>query len=496
MAQKPSVFTATNICKKMHERNDVVEALLNGTYGIFSTTKDRTGQSNKSIINYIPKEKNESQDTYTMRLQRSYVTPYLANAIESATGQLFRVPPVLSDDSKLEPSLDEIVNNNVNLQDSDLIEFAIDAQKVAFAYGMVIVIGDYFNPSESSKLSDQIASGAQPYLTAISPQDLLGYSVDDAGHIKMLRFREAITVEDEEGIYGQFEDERIRIVTPTKWYRYKRGEKGLDELEDSGDIVRFDPYTRQRITDRVPVKVLYGRKIGVLQAAPVFEDLAWINVHHTQVNSDLSWSNHFALIPFLVTIHGDDVIPDDFKISTLASQINVQLTKDSDIKWIETTGKAQESGRKHLEDIEDRIQISTMSSKVGVTGAKETATGRAITANEVSAKLRQHAEALESFCTGLVELLASYMPEVKLTYVEYIANKDFDINFSDQEIKQIKEDLTDGIITRQEYVALMKSKGVYPDTFELTESDDNSDEDEVNDLINEEESTEPESAEE
>ena len=333
---------------------------------------------------------------------------------------------------------------------------------------MVICVGGFHNPSGSDNRADQEESGARPFLRLIPAHDLLGYSVDDANRIKMIRFREkAKVVDDEEAFYGDSEKERVTVLTPTKWYTFEKGDKGEDMPISSGSIVRYDPYTKTQITDHVPVEVLYGRKISTLNSAPVFEDLAWINIQHTQVNSDLSWSNHFSLIPFLFATLSDSVDPKDFDIGTLASTVQVKLPKDSDIKWIETSGVPQTQGRQFLQDIESRMSVATMSSDTGASGTRETATGRAIDANHVSSKLRSHAEAMESFMTRCVEMLLSFDMTYDEPKFKFENNKDFDITIDNETLTQLALDVSSGRITIERYLTELKRRGVYSEDFDV-----------------------------
>lgn len=483
MSSKRSIFDETDVVKRMNDRTDVVEALLNGTYAITGYRNNKSGSNRylKSLADYIPKETAESRDDYANRLRRTYITPYLANAIDSATGQVFKTPPQIHENKPLDESLKDIINYDIDFAGSDITEFGIEAMKKSLAYGMALTVGYYYNPTGSNNLGVQKKSGARPYLKNISPRDLLGYTVGEHGQITMLRYLEDALIEDEE--FGSDTVKRVRRITPTEYFVYETDETGADQIVEQGEIIRFDPYTSQRVTDRVPVEVIYGRKISILNSASVFEDLAWINVHHTQVNSDLTWSTHFSLIPFLAAYLGKEIDPSQFDFGFISSQVIAKLPEDSKMEWVETSGRPQELGLKQIEAIEDKIQISTMSSSVGATGSKETATGRAIDANSTSAKLRSHSEALESWQTRIIDLLASYMPSIDAPDIEVTANKEFDVLLDAEEIKLIQEDLAKGNIDKATYFAEMKRRGVYRETVTLEDIYKGKEEDSTNEGV-------------
>lgn len=450
----------------MHDRNELPRALLSGVYGIREGIKNTRNDTVPSIAQFIPKEDGESKDMYQNRLLRTYITPYFENAITSATGQIFANPLIVEPESSesIPELLQTYINDNSDLEGVSLNERLIQATHESFAYGMVIAFVDYINPSESDNLADQQASGARPYLKIISPNDLLGYSTDDMGRLTMIRYMEEAMIDEED--FGQSIKRRVRVVRPESWAVYE-GEG--NEAVDEGVIVRFDQSGNQ-ITDEIPVAVMYGRKLGTMDAASVFEAMAYINLHHTQVNSDLSWSSHFYLIPFLFTVLGDDAEPPEEGqpiIPKLASYINVTLPKDSDIKWIETNGAAQDSASKYLQDVEDRIKISTMSTNVGATGSKETATGRAIDMQTTTAKLKLHAEAVENFAEKIITLMASYMRGETLPKFKVIANKEFSINDDADSVRVLKEMVSDGMLSNSSLLQEIKRRGIVADDFDV-----------------------------
>lgn len=471
--QQSPMFEPTTLCREMHHRNKAVEALLNGTYGILNHVDSATGESLTSLAEFLPKEEGEENKTYLHRLRRTHVTPYLQNAIDSATGILFRVPPPLSQDSRLDDRVREFVENDVNLEGNDIIEFSMEAQKTAFSYGMCIAVSSFDNPSGSDNLKDQLDSGARPFLKLISPQDLLGFAVDSQNRPVMLRYREKIRVVDSENpYYGESEVEQVTILTPTEYIYFRKNTDGYEEEVERGSIVRYDIDSGEVITNRLPAKVLYGRKINTLRSAPVFEDLAWANIHHVQVNSDLSWNNHFSLVPFLFAELNESVRVEDFNIGTLSSSVQVKLPAGSNVKWVETTGVPQTQGREFLKDIEDRMALNSMSTDTGVSGTRETATGRAIDANHTSSKLRSHAEALESWMTECVEMLHTFYPDVLGSdiKVKYQANKDFEITIENETLAQLTTDIVAGRITLERYLMELKRRGVYSEDFDIEQA--------------------------
>jgi hypothetical protein len=464
-----SAYQETQLVQAMKLRNRPVRAIINGSATIRNSIENKNGETEPSIVEYIKQEDGESKQTYINRLLRTYVTPLVTNAVTSASGQIFKNPITYDKDQDFPDRIQNAIDN-VDLMGSDLNEWCMSATEESLSYGMAIAFVDFNNPSGSSNLSEQQSTGARPFLKLVSYFDLLGYSFDNQGRITMLRFREEASIEDE--FLGADRVEQVRRITPTGYKVYRKDEKGQEQLADSGEIIRFDEKGK-RITDRVPIAVMYGRKLGVLNSASVFEDLAYINLQHTQVNSDLSWNSHFYLIPFLFAVLGSDAEPPEDGtplVPRLASYVNVTLPTGSTLNWVETNGNAYKAGSDYLASIEKRADMSKMDSSVSVSsGTRETATGRALDASSTSAKLKLHAEAVESFAKNIIEIFASYIPEVTLPDFTVEANKEFDLVTDSQMVKDLSLMNTSKQLSLETMLNEMKRRGVLGDNVDVTQ---------------------------
>lgn len=470
MADQLEIKRETQIVRAMKRRNRPVRAVLNGTTGILCNVENKTSESEPTIVEYIKREQEESPETYKNRLLRTYVTPYTKTAIETAAGQIFKNPITIKieNDDEFDPRVQDVIND-VDLNGSDLNQWLMSSTIESMSYGMSIAYGGFLNPSESENLSEQIASGARPFVKLVSYFDLLGFNFDEQGRVTMLRFMEEAEIEDD--FYGSDRIQQVRVVRPTSYEVYREDEKGNQGLFEQGSIVRFDE-SGQEITDYIPIVTMYGNKLGTLNASSVFEDMAHINIQHTQVNSDLSWSSHFYLIPFLFTMVGEELQGSEKDVqaalSNLSSYINVTLPAGSDIKWVETNGKASEAALKHLAAIEQRIAESKMDATVSVSaGARESATGRAIDADGTSAKLKLHAEAVESFAKGIIDMMASFMPEVTMPKYSVVANKDFSVSLDGQTVKAMSDMVAAGQLSLETMLHELKRRGVLADDIDI-----------------------------
>ena len=460
------IYKETQLVQKMKQRNRPVRAILNGTASIRESIDNKNGDSEPSILEYIKKEEKESKDMYSNRMLRTYITPYLKTAITSAAGQIFKNPIIIKtkDDIALDDRLASVVKN-VDLHGSDLNEYLMSDTEESLSYGMSIAYCGFYNPTSTINLSEQISSGAKPFIKLVSYFDILGYNSDNQGNITMLRFQEESSIEDE--FLGSDRVTQVRVITPTTYTVYREDEKKNGVIYEQGDIIRFDE-KGARITDRVPIEVMYGRKLGTLNAASVFEDMAFINLEHTQVNSDLNWSCHFYLTPFLLTTLGAEAAGADVDITpVLASYLNVTLPSGSEIKWVETNGHAQKAGADQLREIERRMDSSSMNSNATSSTGKETATGRAIDASSKSAKLKMHAEAVETYAKNIIKMLASFMPDVTVPEFEVIANKEFNVSQDNQTIESLSNMEEKRQISLETMLTELKRRGVLSDDIDI-----------------------------
>tara|TARA_R110000851_G_scaffold187318_1_gene337151 strand:- start:51228 stop:52676 length:1449 start_codon:yes stop_codon:yes gene_type:complete len=463
-----NIYQETQIVQKMKRRNRPVRALLNGTASIREGIENKNGDAEPSVVEYIQKEEKESKTMYANRMMRTYVTPYLKTAISDATGQIFKNPISIktTDNAELDSRIESILKN-VDMQGTDLNEWIMKSTDESLGYGMVLAYGGFSNPTSSENLSEQISSGARPFIKMVSYFDLLGFNFDSQGRITMLRFQEEADIQDD--FLGSDRVTQVRVVYPTKYEVYRMDENNNGILFDSGKIARFDENKKQ-ITTHVPVEVMYGRKLATLNAASVFEDMAFMNLEHTQVNSDLNWSSHFYLTPFLITTMGENSGNLEGDINpTLASYVNLNLPYGADAKWVETNGSAHKSGMEQIQSIERRMSVSQMSSSVSVSGAKETATGRALDADSTNAKLKLHAEAVETFAKQIIQMLASFMPDVRLPDFTVIANKDFNIALNGQTISDMSNMVIAKQLSLETMLSELKRRGILADDIEIVQ---------------------------
>jgi hypothetical protein len=145
--------------------------------------------------------------------------------------------------------------------------------------------------------------------------------------------------------FGTKQIEQVRVLEPGTWtvYRKVRGEDGVDVW-----VIADEGVTTIGVIPFIPV---YGlRKDFMIGSAPMIE-LAHANVEHWQSKSDQQTILHVARVPMLFA---KDIGTAPIVVG--AGALISATSKDSDVKYVEHSGKAIEAGRVSLLDLEDRMR--------------------------------------------------------------------------------------------------------------------------------------------
>jgi hypothetical protein len=175
-------------------------------------------------------------------------------------------------------------------------------------------------------------------------RDILGWrtgKIKGVTALTQLRIRECEEVED--GDYGTKTVERVRVLRPGGFRIFERAATGrrpwamVEEGTTGIDVIPFVP--------------IYGRRKGFMCGAPLLRNLLYLNVKHWQSQSDQDTIVHFARIPILF----GSGFGSDQKIVIGATSAVTTESENGDLKFVEHTGKAIETGEKSLEKLEGQM---------------------------------------------------------------------------------------------------------------------------------------------
>lgn len=326
-----TVRNQTKVVEAMAECWPLVSALMGGTAAMRKAGKL-----------FLPKWPNEPDDSYNQRRDTATLFPAYSRTVEVLAGKPFSKPITPGDDvpPKIASYFDDI-----DLQGRNLHAFAASVCTAAMADGLAGILVDYPQADGLRTRADEVAAGVRPYFVQIDVKNILGWRsarVNGAEVLTQLRLLEI--VDEPNGEFGEQQVEQVRVLYPGQWqiWRQRQAENGEKEW-----YVFTEGVTSVQKICFVPV---YGKRLGFMRGEPPLLELAHMNVEHWQSKSDQQTILHIARVPILFAKGlGETGI-------VVGAATAVEGEADSDLKYVEHSGKAIEAGRLSLLDLEDRMR--------------------------------------------------------------------------------------------------------------------------------------------
>jgi hypothetical protein len=444
-------------------KQDLALALYGGT----ETMRD-------SRMTYLPKETNESRKSYNNRLVRSVLLNIFRRTIIKLTGEVFIKDIVVNDTV---PEMISEFLKNIDLNGAGLSMFAKDLFQDSLRDGVVHVLVDkpavkirtednrvfYKDEEGNEKLLTRQAEkemGIRPYWVKVNGKDLIGWrteAIDGKIITTQLRIRDDYNESD--GKYGTTVVERIRVLEIGKYEVWEnRGEKKEWKMIDSGSTnLDFIPF----------YTFMPGDKLTKLTAQTPLQDLAELNLLHWQSSSDQRHVLHHAR---LVTYFGKCLTRDDETGKVIIGPDRLIHSSDpnAEFKVIEHSGRAIESGRKDLQDLENQMALFGLTYMMTRSGSI-TATERALDSAENESSLKSWAMSFNDFINTLVDYTNIMAGGEKETGGTVSVNSEFRNIFRDVEPKILLEAYKLGVISRERVFEEFKRRDLIRDDLDFAE---------------------------
>jgi hypothetical protein len=225
-------------------------------------------------------------------------------------------------------------------------------------------------------LADDRAAGLRPYFVHLPPENVI------AAHAEMVDGVETLThvrVHEQEVVRDGFEEtvvDRIRVYEPGLVEVYeKRGTKGREEWAVVENYNYDLPY--------IPIVTFYAQREGFMMSKPPLLDLVNMNIAHWQSQSDQTAVLTVARFPMLAS----SGMMDDDEVVVGPNQWLATRDPQGRIYYVEHSGKAINSGRLDLLDLEEKMAkygAEFLTKKPG----RQTATARALDSAEAISPLQ------------------------------------------------------------------------------------------------------------
>jgi len=417
---------------------------------------------------YLPREDGERKKSYESRLARSVLFGALTDTVRRTVNRPLSSPITLKEEEKLKEPLD-MLSKNVDRNDTTLQAFTKQIFEDAISYGVAYVLVDF--PLFGAKnLLEQRRKKIQPIFTRYSPRTVIGWKFDkdETGKKYLAEVRLKEYYNKPNGDYDMIKDVRIRRIYIeegiTHWETHVRvkNENGEDSWakEDSGIMYGY--------SKGIPLFALYTNKEEDMEASPPFEDLADLNIAHWQSMSDqrniLKYSRFAVLFGKGL---GDKISENGLNLA--ANQAVLTDAEYGDLKYVEHTGKAIESGEKDLERLEERMEILGMQPFVRRSG-NQTATAKSIDEGKQQTEIQAWVQSLENTLHKLYEAAAEWVSTTLPANFAIDVFNDFGLaSRALDESELLLKSRMSGEISAKTYLKEIRKRGVLSDEVDVDE---------------------------
>ena len=358
-------------------------------------------QINNNSSDYVLKvSPQETEDTYKGRLQNALPMNHLAEGVDSASGFLLENFEVDTGDYT-DPDLQEWLLDLTG--DETSIEGLVSTMSLfTWLYGSAPWFIDYTRYDSSIAVNGQISQkdkmqlNLRPYVKLVSPDDLLEASpITDNGIILPGRLR----IRSKYMTYWDFdtnsfcttekEIEEVLIIT-------REGVEVYHKPKDKWEVkTPLQPSTNRLIAGAVLIDA-YAYMMGT----PPFQDVAVIQSLLMAAEADTGYITSIAQIPFLFGKELDS-LGGDGKLQ-VGPVFLLKGLKDSDIKWIELSGKSIEAGVARIRRHSENAQAITGQIYAGLSSGEQTATSQILSMAGMKRYFARFKQSMEDNLTAML----------------------------------------------------------------------------------------------
>lgn len=425
-----NVFNRSQYFQEQYDNNKVIRDLIIGLRALRGFGVGQPPNASKSI--YIPQFPSEPAEYYQNRKVMSFLTNYFSRAIESDSGKILANNVMLSVDGESNSNIPDSMRTyieDVDFDNTSLSMYSRDELKAACQKGAVMTMVDYHKPT------------GRPFFRRIDFDSILTFEADPiTGKLSKIKFAIDTVSNSEEDGYATIP--ATYELTPTSWSI--TDDNG--DVIDAGDIIRYKNNGKERITNELPVSVLYLNRKGLLLAESPYQTLAELTIEYFQVYSDIKNTMFYALKPLLLAKN----VPSDFTLQVMASFAMIKLpegNENADLEWVKIDTGAIKMGLSQLEDIQKRIATFSIDANALRPGTL-TATQSSIETAGSNAALRAFAGSLQEHLEALVRIMLSYSLDTEHD-VSVLVEPEFNSMDNDKEYRLLLEMVGKQIISKE-----------------------------------------------
>lgn len=324
---------------------------------------------------YLPQHDRESNAAYDERLNRTVLINTTEQTLGGWVGRPFAKPMQVNADV---PSELADLLPDVDRQGNDLDVFCRNWFRDGLAKGFSHVLVDFpaLMGDGPRTLADDRSAGLRPYLVHVPPENIISAHCEVMDGVEVLTH---VRVHEQQIVRDGFEEaviDRIRVYEPGLVELYeKRGTKGRE------DWVVVESYNYD--LPYIPLVTFYAQREGFMLSKPPLLDLVNMNIAHWQSQSDQTAVLTVARFPMLAS----SGMMDDDEVVVGPNQWLATRDPQGRVYYVEHSGKAINSGRLDLLDLEEKMAkygAEFLTKKPG----RQTATARSLDSAEAVSPLQ------------------------------------------------------------------------------------------------------------
>lgn len=362
---------------------------------------------------YLPPYQGEDLSSpwgYPARLRRSTLYNATARAVTQVVGKVFARPIGIGADV---PDALRAWCEDVDLRGTHFHEFLRAVFIDAWWYGFGLFLVD-MPPAPEHQLTraEELALGRRPYLVRYRPEDLIGIrtgAVNGRWRLLQARLRERVEVED--GEFTQRTEDRIRVYRApepgTLWVTCEVWGHRAVASGGSPEWVPIEPPRPMVGMSEIPLVACYAGEVKAPYAAePPLLDLAYLNLTHYQLLSDLRHIEHVANVP-VPTFTGVDESQFRKRVRWGPSGA-LLLPAGAGYGYFEHSGKCIAELKQSIAKVEEQMRLLSYEPFLPRESGGLTATGEAIRAAEAHSAVQTSARSLEDAAEQGLRLMARW----------------------------------------------------------------------------------------
>lgn len=389
----------------------LVDDLLGGTRAMHAASET-----------YIRKWKAEKKENYNIRRTCESLFEGLERTLSAAVGMLYSRPPQIKynhSEAVIAPHLD-----NVDNQGTAFPIFAKRFGEAATRDGLAAILVDHTPPPVDEEgnprtptAEEEVSLNLRPVWTRYDRSQIINWQTGVVNNQRVLTL--VVLHEAAEEPVGPFGTQRVEKYRELRlldgqavWrlWRTVKGEDGKEEFraEDAGVFTD----RAGRVSPVIPLAIAYaGRTDAPLQATIPLRGVAWANLSHWQLSTDLRFNTLVASFaqPTVTGKLAVDPVTGLERPLEIGPLVTMQIQEGGSFSWTEAAGTGLERLSLLRDEKLQQIGVLGLSFLTPDTRAAETAEAKRIDATAQNATLATASQGIEDALNLAFEFHAWYL---------------------------------------------------------------------------------------